>query len=526
MVSWKHGAGSPAEEVGDRTHLLHQSERLNEAMADLGDSRKMLEETNEIGTNVMSKLLSQREAIIRSTHYAEETGALQRETRSILRAESWSDFYTKAAICRGGKGTRKMGEERSTCTYDNELSKRFRMVGVPYANQYFTLSAEKLESLRPCFRAAIERRWPEAIAESNGDEDDSRRYVHVKAIKDAKARCVIIGALFKDMKLRPSPLEEYSEEVQLKQKLVAKYASEDDRLFIEDQSIRMGIRGTLLNPQKFVTGLIIALKGIINDQGEFDCEDYLLPGPPLSIPLPPSSGEKYLALVSGLGIADVGSSHNALLLLKHFLMGNTPLTNLSSKVARLVVAGNGIGKCDVTSLVDCDVYISQLAATLPVDLMPGDADPSNRNLPQQPIHPCFFEHSKRYGTFQSTTNPHFFSVDGVRFLGTSGQAVKGMCDFSELTELEALELTVKSRCIAPTAPDTLGCHPEAGGFTLAEDSEFPHVIFSGNASQYATAIVGDSGGSPRVICVPSFVEQPSIVLVSLATLEATLVKLA
>ncbi|GFE53104.1 DNA polymerase delta small subunit [Babesia ovis] len=417
-----------------------------------------------------------------------------------------------------------MATERATGAYDDGLSQRFRLVGVPYANQYFTFSTEKLESLRPCFFPLIEHRWPDAVLDSSSSDYTAGRYVYVPSIKDAKAQSVIIGTIYKDMKLRPSPLEEYSEQVKLKQQLTAKYTSEDDRLFIEDHSIRIALKGSLLDPQKLVTGLVIALKGFINDQGEFDCEDYIYPGPPLSISLPPSTDEKYVALVSGLDLSSQTSSRSALLLLRDFIFGNTPLYDLSSKVVRLVIAGNGIGKCDVAALAQCDVYFAQLAATIPVDLMPGDSDPSNRNLPQQPIHPTFLEHSKRYGTFQSTTNPYFFSVDGVRFLGTSGQAVKGICDYSHLSELDALKLTASARFIAPTAPDTLGCHPEARVFNLTEDSEYPHVIFSGNCNEYATDEMGKPGALPRVICVPSFTRQPSIILVPLSTLQPRLIR--
>ncbi|GBE59149.1 DNA polymerase delta small [Babesia ovata] len=414
-----------------------------------------------------------------------------------------------------------MGAERAVAAYDDGLSKRFRIIGVPYANQYFTLSAEKLETLRPCLVPLIKQHWGEASLESDAADDCTpSRYQYVNAIKDAKSHCVIIGAIFKDMKLRPSPLTEYSEQVKLSQEHVAKFTSEDDRLFIEDQSIRMALRGPLLDPQKLVTGLVMAMKGIINDQGEFDCEDYLMPGPPTSIPIPPATEEKYVALVSGLNIAGPRSSHDPLLMLRDFVLGNTP------KIVRLVIAGNGIGQCDVPSLAECDVYFAQLAAALPVDLMPGDTDPSNRNLPQQPIHPCFLEHSRRYGTFQSTTNPYFFTVDGVRFLGTSGQAVKGVCDYSTLSELEALQLTAAARFIAPTAPDTLGCHPEARVFTLADDSEYPHVIFSGNSQEFVSAEAGAPGCLPRAICVPAFTSLPSVVLVSLATLEARLIRFA
>lgn len=39
-------------------------------------------------------------------------------------------------------------------------------------------------------------------------------------------------------------------------------------------------------------------------------------------------------------------------------------------------------------LRDMDVVVSELAAALPVDVMPGGEDPTNVALPQQPLHRC------------------------------------------------------------------------------------------------------------------------------------------
>ena len=37
-----------------------------------------------------------------------------------------------------------------------------------------------------------------------------------------------------------------------------------------------------------------------------------------------------------------------------------------------------------------DEILLQLSSSVPVDVMPGEFDPTNYTLPQQPLHPCMF----------------------------------------------------------------------------------------------------------------------------------------
>lgn len=52
------------------------------------------------------------------------------------------------------------------------------------------------------------------------------------------------------------------------------------------------------------------------------------------------------------------------------------------------------------------------------------------------------------------------------------------------------------------------------------------MFFSGNATEFATCYMGGEGKPPLAICIPRFTLQPSIVLVSLSSLQTQLIKLA
>ena len=48
-----------------------------------------------------------------------------------------------------------------------------------------------------------------------------------------------------------------------------------------------------------------------------------------------------------------------------------------------------------------------------VDVMPGEFDPANFTLPQQPLHSCMFPQSMVYPTLNCVSNPYCCTVDGV-----------------------------------------------------------------------------------------------------------------
>ena len=87
-------------------------------------------------------------------------------------------------------------------------------------------------------------------------------------------------------------------------------------------------------------------------------------------------------------------------------------------------------------------------------------------------------------------------------IGTTGQCVSDLLAYSAFeTPLDALLATVRGRCLAPTAPDTLCTYPEAELTTTTSTGEAPHIVFSSNHGTRCTWTLEEG-----VLCltVPSF----------------------
>ncbi|KAL9118646.1 MAG: hypothetical protein Q9187_004810, partial [Circinaria calcarea] len=201
-----------------------------------------------------------------------------------------------------------------------------------------------------------------------------------------------------------------------------------------------------------------------------------------------------------------------------------------------------------------DNFLATLLPSIPITLFPGDSDPANVSLPQQPIHPAMLPHSRTYsanpgsnepGWFDSTTNPWEADIDGWRMMGTAGQPIDDVFKYVEGDDrLEMMENLLRWRCIAPTAPDTLcknkrcqtcsstgtltkrfpGCYPfqEDDPFVI---NECPHVYFVGGQPKFETTVIeGPVGQQVTVIAVPKFKETGHMVLLDTDTLGVEVVK--
>ncbi|KAK3749976.1 hypothetical protein QZH41_008457, partial [Actinostola sp. cb2023] len=327
--------------------------------------------------------------------------------------------------------------------------------------------------MRKKLAAAARREWGSSLS--------------IKKLSELKldGQCIIVGTLFKKMSLKPSVLKEISaEENLLIQPVRAKYIDEEDVLVMEDETQRVVLTGSIPVGTS-ISGTVTALKGHTTDEGKFHVESISFSGLPYQV-APELDKEmvdgedRYLALISGLGFGSDSQDMLSLQMLTDLItgeLGSIQDQESCCQIVRVIIAGNSLSRCtqdkesetkakyltrnvvagSVEAVKELDDFVMQLAECIPVDVMPGEFDPTNHTLPQQPLHPCMFPKSIAYPTMQSVTNPYEAVIGGVRVLGTSGQNVN---DISRVTtyedNIDILEQNMLSGHITPTAPDTLG----------------------------------------------------------------------
>ncbi|WCJ34011.1 DNA polymerase delta small subunit [Euphorbia peplus] len=353
--------------------------------------------------------------------------------------------------------------------------------------------------------------------------------------------CIIVGTLYKHMKLKPCILDEYSKERSAVPLVKPhNFMHPDDHLVLEDESGRVKLGGEKLSPSIYVTGNIVALHGKETGAGDFLVLDVLEAGLPPQIERPIESREdKYVVFVSGLSVGSKASNPLQFqLLVDHITghLGDEKEQGIAAEIVHVVIAGNSVeiprgplnggtlGSKEQSRLSEpvkeLDMFLSQIAAGVSLDIMPGEHDPANFALPQQPLHRCLFAGSAVYNTFRSCTNPHCFELDNIRFLGTSGQNIDDLDKYSEAKDrLEFMKRTLKWRHLAPTAPNTLGCYPFTDKDPFLIES-CPHVYFVGNQDKYGTLLLnGPEGQRVRLICIPKFAETGVAVVLNMRNLE-------
>ena len=415
-----------------------------------------------------------------------------------------------------------------------DLSEKFSKFSLEYKKQFSHLYFARSQMMFERLAAAAKIKWGQEISIKKLSEVEHNQ------------RCCIIGTIFKFMVLQPSILKELSDELDVPfEALPSSYADETDKLILEDHQQRISLIGNV-NPGEFYTGSIVACLGYENEDGQFVVESVTYAGVPQQITkIPTINNDSYVLLVSGLGIGGKQEKCMQIQILIDYILGmlgSSEDYEMCSSIVHVIIAGNSLAKesidresqskakyltykseaSTIKAMTDLDQFISQLVPNISVDLMCGEYDLSNHLLPQKPVHPCMLPLSRKFhgSTFHTVSNPFACRINGVHFLGTSGQNIYNMKIYSQITDtIRLMTDTLELQHLAPTAPDTLGSFPFYDSDPFIIDNS-PHIYFCGNQEKFEYKLHKDSNGAEVVLLsIPQFNKTSSAVLVNLKNLH-------
>lgn len=457
---------------------------------------------------------------------------------------------------------------RSDIIIPEEFSKRNEFFLAPgsrkYSKQYYSMYQYRLQNLKPRVTEIAIKKWGDGSQKIDGQVIFKTN--KILDITSGKL-CWVIGTVFCDAKYKLNILDDVEKGTDdVLPAVPVTYIDNGDApiVMLEDESGRAILHNDeYLKKNLLVTGCIVAVLGMELQAGIFEIMDVVYPECAPQKPLTSGTSGK-VALVSGLNIGEESHYDLKLELLKQYLIGELGSgddKSSSSLISQLIIAGNSImpienlraemdlknyittnnygskniSKYNAESLKLLDNFIKDIVVSLPVAVLPGNNDPAEICLPQQPLHKMLFRTNKSLlgsDRLMRMTNPQWMEVNGVRILGTSGQNVddikRYVVDTPERaapSSIEIMESNIKWQNFAPTAPDTLYCYPydNFDPFVLVE--ELPHVYFVGNQKKFDTKKLEYEGKTVRLISVPSFQESGEIILLDLNTLDTEIVKI-
>lgn len=422
------------------------------------------------------------------------------------------------------KSVQKADRGKNDVSYKNLSDKYLQWGTRDMTKQYCKIYAARLEKMRPVLEERAKQKWGSSV---------SGKRLH--ELNELTGRCFVVGTLFKKQELKPSILKEVSEEHHLMpQPVLEKYVSASDEIILEDEIQRIQLVGDKIDIPNLVTGVLCAALGEEGSGGKFVVEELCFVGLPESKMQQSTPDEdRYALLVSGLGLSGCVDGLLRVELLVDYItgqLGQLQEQQAISKVTRVVIAGNSLsdGKNEKNStdklkmVKELDDILMQISSVSEVDIMPGEYDPANHIMPQQPLHRCLFPKASIYSSMHNVSNPYECEVGGRVLMGSSGQNVADVMRCSEVTNsLQVLERLCEWGHLAPTAPDTLRCYPYYTHDPFVMDN-FPDVIFAGNQKtfEYKT-YTGNHGNKTLLVSLPSFSETGTCALVNLRNLECS-----
>lgn len=336
--------------------------------------------------------------------------------------------------------------------------------------------------------------------------DVAKGHLSLKELKDEpKEPCVVIGILFLDSKEKPSVLADTAGNDDT-------YVCDSATYYIEDRSGRVELKFVQHqeNLPALVSGMVLGFVGDMKDGQHFECSDVIFPCPvKASGPIPTANPCKVL-LISNAVI-----SRNGVHRLK--MVTDYCKSHLDS----IVLIGDSFEEPNTLPPIEqLSAWCSD--ASVDIHIIPGFSDPTTKILPQHPFHEMLFRKgsiksdrhcsgniipetnpcSIKIGPYSCTILSHHILLDIAKYVPQSPEDIYvtngSSRHINHRLAIKLLEQMVRTRHIAPSAPDTLCCVP-----FISEDpfflKECDYLIVGGSAEHFNLHC-----GETRIIGVPDF----------------------
>lgn len=136
-----------------------------------------------------------------------------------------------------------------------------------YQTQYAPLYFNRLQTMRP---------W---VLEKIKQQDKSSLPIRGKLIEvKLKEECWVVGTLYREIKDRPTALDEYDDVKRIQKIKKDSYAGPNDKFVVEDETGRATLSGIQKFEESLCTGLIVGLRCWEKENGELEVLQILTPG--------------------------------------------------------------------------------------------------------------------------------------------------------------------------------------------------------------------------------------------------------
>ena len=305
----------------------------------------------------------------------------------------------------------------------------------------------------------------------------------------------------------------------------------EDCLYIEDSFGRQIISGNYPNYKKeeFISGIQLAIKGKINNEGIFIFDDYLFyqninskndfifNTPPIK--LKNKSDENYILFISNLKIGfpeeEIGFNESIRTLLVDFIQNRNnnikELKNYSNKIKRIILLGSSLNTNEkaiekkiikdnssvssqeinniiLDNYIALNKFLKLISNYIYTDLMPSSDSNDDLLYPQKPLNKLLFsENNKNINNFvlNLVTNPYFFKLKlnsenkEKYFVGTSGENINIIKQYSCFeNNIDIMKKNLEWKHLCPINPNYLNLYSPDNKSDPLIIQELPDVYFT------------------------------------------------